>query len=159
MMTGLKASCDDLRRSADTLFDRQSLHDISVVSTLGLRESDVEALEALDSIERAEGEFSEKVQIELKGGYTKAQFKTFTPDGIDLPYIIEGRLPKKSGKAAVTRSYIIASEKNILTALRSLKKKAPRQGRSLMRQKRSLTIFRTACGMCATGTHSTAVRT
>ena len=33
MMSGLKASCDDLRISADDFFDKQNLFDIMVVST------------------------------------------------------------------------------------------------------------------------------
>ncbi|MDO4983190.1 MAG: hypothetical protein Q4E35_06505 [Eubacteriales bacterium] len=113
MMTGLKASCDDLRASADAFFDAQSLHDISVVSTLGLKDADIEALAALDNIECAEGEFSEKVQLDLKDGFTEALFRTFTPDGIDRPYVIEGRLPEKLGETAVTNSYMTVSGKRI----------------------------------------------
>ena len=37
MMSGLKASCDDLRYSADEFYDQQNLFDIMVVSTLGLQ--------------------------------------------------------------------------------------------------------------------------
>ena len=113
MMTGLKASCDDLRHSADALFDAQTLHDISVVSTLGLKDADADALTALESIEKAQGCFSKNVQIELNDGFTEAKFSTFTAGGIDEPYVLEGKLPEKAGEAAVTLSYLKASGKKI----------------------------------------------
>lgn len=50
MMCGLKASCDDLRYSADQFFDEQNLFDIRILSTLGLTDEDVKALESLDEI-------------------------------------------------------------------------------------------------------------
>ena len=35
MVTGLRASCFDLRQSADAFFDSQHLYDLSIQSTLG----------------------------------------------------------------------------------------------------------------------------
>ena len=43
MVTGLRASCFDLRNSTDTFFDSQQLYDLSVQSTLGLTEADIDA--------------------------------------------------------------------------------------------------------------------
>ena len=51
MMAGLKASCDDLRFSADDFYDKQNLFDIMVVSTMGLTEEDVEVLAEIEGIE------------------------------------------------------------------------------------------------------------
>ena len=49
MMCGLRASCVDLRYSADAFFDEQKLFDIRVVSTLGISENDLTALEKVDA--------------------------------------------------------------------------------------------------------------
>ena len=46
MFSGLQASCQDLRISADQFFDAQKLHDLMVRSTLGLTDEDVERLQA-----------------------------------------------------------------------------------------------------------------
>ena len=43
MLVGLKAACDDLRFTADSYYDSQRLFDISIQSTLGLDEGDIEA--------------------------------------------------------------------------------------------------------------------
>ncbi len=56
---GLRAACMDLRYSADQFYDRQGLYDISVVSTLGLTEKDVDALKALDGVADAVSVYSE----------------------------------------------------------------------------------------------------
>ena len=65
MLTGLWAACMDLRYSADQFFDRQGLYDISVVSTLGLTEKDVDALKALDGVMDAVGVYSETVHAKV----------------------------------------------------------------------------------------------
>ena len=64
MLTGLRAACMDLRYSADQFYDRQGLYDISVVSTLGLTEKDVDALKALDGVADAVGVYSETVHAQ-----------------------------------------------------------------------------------------------
>ncbi len=106
MMTGLRASCDDLRTSADRLFDSQRLHDLSVVSTLGLTDADVQALQALPGILQAEGVYTEKVQLVTPGGTVEAQISTFTPEGLDVPYVTEGRLPENAFEVAVSRDFL-----------------------------------------------------
>ena len=54
MFSSLQAACGDLRKSADRFFDQQHLYDLSVVSTLGLTQEDVDALEKLEEVEVAE---------------------------------------------------------------------------------------------------------
>ena len=65
MLTGLRAACMDLRYSADQFYDRQGLYDISVVSTLGLTEKDVDALKTLDGVADAVGVYSETVHAKV----------------------------------------------------------------------------------------------
>lgn len=63
MFSGLKAACVDLRQSADRYFDAQNLHDIEILSTLGLTQEDVEALGALDGVKSAVGTMQEDVPV------------------------------------------------------------------------------------------------
>lgn len=106
MVTGLKAACDDLRISANDIFFKQNLHDITVLSTLGLTESDVRALSALDCISFAEGTYSKKIRVDNGLGYSNAIIKTFTKKGIDSPYVTFGRLPKTTNEIAVSQAYM-----------------------------------------------------
>ena len=46
-LAGLRATAPDMKLSADRYFDQQALMDMRVVSTLGLTEEDVAALERI----------------------------------------------------------------------------------------------------------------
>lgn len=113
VMTGLAAGCQDLRQSGDYFFDEQKLFDISIQSTLGLTEEDVEALCTLDGVETAEGAFSEIVHTK-KGDINKtAEVKMLVEDGLNLPYVVEGALPQNADEIAVTKNYIAETGKQI----------------------------------------------
>lgn len=47
-----------MRYSGDAYFDRKNLMDLQVISTMGLTDEDVEAIEKLDGIEKAEAGYS-----------------------------------------------------------------------------------------------------
>lgn len=102
MFSGLKASCVDLRHSADNFLDEQNLYDINVVSTLGLTEQDVEALAALDGVEYAEGVYSETVHMQIGEGNCSVALKTLSESGMNEPYLLEGELPQHAQDVAVT---------------------------------------------------------
>ena len=106
MMSGLKASCDDLRLSADDFYDKQNLFDIMVVSTLGLTEDDVEALSLIAAIEAVEGAYSEDVYVSVKGQTKQATVNVISQKDINVPYILEGEMPLRADEIAVTQNYM-----------------------------------------------------
>lgn len=113
VMTGLSAGCMDLRVSADRFFDEQRLFDVTVQSTLGLTEDDVEVLATLDGVEAAEGTFTEIVHTK-KGDVNKtAEVKIIKEDGLNIPYLVEGTLPQSAAEIAVTKNYIAETGKKI----------------------------------------------
>lgn len=109
MMSGLKASCDDLRYSADEFYDQQNLFDIMVVSTLGLTEEDVEALAKIDGIEAVEGAYSETVYTNVKGQTKQATVNVISQKDINVPYILEGEMPLRSDEIVVTQKFMLES--------------------------------------------------
>lgn len=113
VMTGLAAGCRDLRMSADRFYDEQELFDISIQSTLGLTEEDIDALLALDGVEKAEGSFSEIVHTK-KGDVNKtAEVKVLKTDGLNVPYVVDGILPQNADEIVVTKNYIAETGKQI----------------------------------------------
>ncbi|PWG59855.1 ABC transporter permease [Bifidobacterium catulorum] len=106
MATGLKAACVDLRRSADAFFDAQNLHDIAVVSTLGLTDADLSAMGGVEGVHRAAGGYSEQVSIEMDGATSKADVSSLDGSGMNMPYVIDGRLPVDDSEVAVTAPYL-----------------------------------------------------
>ena len=112
MMTGLQAACNDLRYSADALYDEQRLFDISISSTLGLDEDDVRALRELKDVSAAEGEYSQNVYTDIDGGLEEAEIHTLGKE-LNIPYVVEGRLPEAADEIAVTGSYLQAAGKTV----------------------------------------------
>ncbi len=106
MLTGLRASCVDLRNSADAFFDEQQLFDIRVQSTLGLTEEDVDALAALNGVEKVEGGYVETAYTTVGSVSEKVDVKALSPSGMNEPLVMEGRLPQSADEIAVTQRYL-----------------------------------------------------
>lgn len=113
MLVGLTIACRDLRLSADKFFDQQRLYDASVQSTLGLTEDDVNALAALDSVEEAEGSWSETAYTTIDGAHASVSVNAFETGGMNQPYLEEGHLPENADEVAVTRDYLDATGKRV----------------------------------------------
>ncbi len=109
MFSGLKAGCVDLRYSADRFYDNQRLFDLCIMSTLGLTKEDLEVLRGLEEVEYAEGVYSENVNISANGNDLSAALKTYYPDGLNQPYVVEGHLPKEPFEAAITEKFAKAA--------------------------------------------------
>ncbi len=62
---GLRMTAPDMDMSADEYYDATDLMDIRVVSTLGLTDRDIDALRALDGVERVFGEYETDVMVTL----------------------------------------------------------------------------------------------
>lgn len=113
MMTGIEAGCRDLKISADNFYDSQDLFDISVMSTLGLTEDDVLEIQTMEGIEKAEGSFSEIVHTKNGEINKTAEVKIFRENGLNIPYILEGRLPASAKEVAVSENYLKETGKAI----------------------------------------------
>lgn len=113
MMCGLRASCEDLRYSADRFFDEQNLFDIRVLSTLGLTQEDVDALGELTEIASAEGGYNETIYTKIDGIQKSMDLRTLSENGFNVPYIIEGKLPQEEHEIVVTENYRNQSGKDI----------------------------------------------
>jgi len=106
MFSGLKASCVDLRKSADAFFDESNLHDIQILSTLGLTDEDVSVLSKLDGVKLAEGGYNETVtaregDVEINVNITK-----ISDHDLDKACLLEGRMPENKGETAVTNKLL-----------------------------------------------------
>lgn len=105
MFSALKVACEDLKQSADAFLDEQNLFDIQVVSTLGMTDADVDALQTLEEVEQAEGVYSETVNIKMGEKNRSVSLKTLSETGMNRPYLLEGELPQKPDEIAVTSGF------------------------------------------------------
>ncbi len=113
MLTGIYAACQDMYYSADKFFDRQNLFDIRIVSTLGLSQEDIDALEKVEGVKLAEGGYSKTVNTYVDGISRSAEMTVLSENGMNIPYLLEGKLPMNPGEIAVTQKYIDTSGKSV----------------------------------------------
>ncbi len=113
MLTGLSIACLDLRESAEALYERQHLYDISVQSTLGLTQDDVDELAGIEGVAAAEGGYEIETYTEVDGIRSTVMLKTLLSSGINEPYVVEGSLPDAPNEIAVTENYLHAANKSI----------------------------------------------
>ena len=113
MLVGLKAACDDLRLTADSYYDDQNLFDISVQSTLGLTQGDIDALANLDDVDAAEGSYTETAYTQVDGSSEKVDLKALSGRGFNQPQVVEGELPQAADEVAVTTKYADAAGKGV----------------------------------------------
>ena len=109
MVCGLRASCVDLRTSADAFFAEQGLYDARVQSTLGLTEEDVSAICALDSVAQAEGTWEETTYTPLGQKRASVGVKALSQCGFNMPKVLQGTLPTSENEIAVTENYLADS--------------------------------------------------
>jgi len=105
MMCGLRASCVDLRYSADAFFDEQKLFDIRVVSTLGISDNDLTALEKVEGVAEVEGGYSETVYTLRDGVRESIEVRTLSEKSFNQPYLVEGKLPEKENEIIITKYF------------------------------------------------------
>lgn len=95
--SGIRASEPDMELSADKFYDENSYMDIRVLSTLGLTDEDVEALEEVDGVEAVVPSYTMDVLNQRADGvYTLKVFSI--SDKLNKITPIKGRLPEKSGE-------------------------------------------------------------
>lgn len=98
--SGIRSSEPSMRMSGDHFFDRTDLMDVKVVSTLGLTDADVKAIEAVDGIGAAEGGYSKDVLCMLDGSEAVVHLMSMQQQFNELQ-VKEGRKPEKAGECLV----------------------------------------------------------
>lgn len=102
--SGLVASSPDMLNSLDKYTDTSNMFDISIVSTLGLTDSDLNELNKIDGVDRAYG-------IQTKDTFAKFNNKESIckvieyNENINKPVVIAGRLPENINECLLDAGY------------------------------------------------------
>ncbi|TPF86269.1 hypothetical protein BW13_05550 [Bifidobacterium sp. UTCIF-37] len=113
MMGALSSISNDLRAGMDEFLDTTSMHDLSIVSTLGLDDDDIAALRDVDGVSAVAGVRSSNAYTKIDDRQASATVTALNDRHIDEPYLTEGRLPKAAHEIAVTSQYLTDSGKRI----------------------------------------------
>ena len=109
VMTGIYAGCRDTFRAANRFYDAQRLRDIQVLSTYGLTDDDVAALKQVRGVDVVQPERSQSVEADVKGTDKTVTINEIGVNGLDQPYLQDGRIPSKAGEVAVTKKFLADS--------------------------------------------------
>ena len=63
---GIRATSPDMVDTIDKYFKDQNVYDIQVLSTLGLKDSDIEALKKIENVEEVYGTYSQDAEINIE---------------------------------------------------------------------------------------------
>lgn len=105
---GIRSSEPDMRYSGDAYFDRKNLMDLQVISTMGLTDDDVEAIEKLDGIEKAEAGYSVDALCTEGDNQIVMHVMSLLPS-MNQVQVENGRLPEKSDECVVDADFLSKS--------------------------------------------------
>ena len=106
VLTGIYAGCRDAFLAAGRFYDQQGLHDLQVLSTYGLTGDDAAALRRIDGVQTVQPERSQTVTTLVDGTKKTVTMQEIGTEGLDQPYIRQGKLPNKAGEVAVTQQFL-----------------------------------------------------
>lgn len=112
LFVGIRATKPDMILSGDAYVDENKLMDIKVVSTYGLTEEDMAAIEKLPAIETVEGAYSVDVLCEA-GENMKVLHLMSRTENMNSVTVTKGRLPKKATECLVDEDFLETSEYEI----------------------------------------------
>lgn len=104
--SGIRASEPSMRISGDAYFDKEHLMDVKVMSTLGLTDEDVEAIEDVDGIELAEGSYSMDALCETDETEQVVHVMAMQ-DAFNDVQVSEGRLPEGEGECLIDEEFAL----------------------------------------------------
>lgn len=101
--SGVRATCNDMKTSADEYYDRQNLFDLRAVSTFGLTDDDKEAIEGAMP-DDCSVYTSKYTDLAVHRGDKEFLTRVFSalPDGINTPVIYEGRDIENAGECLIS---------------------------------------------------------
>ncbi|WP_165500292.1 ABC transporter permease [Bifidobacterium longum] len=106
VLTGIYAGCRDAFLAAGRFYNQQGLHDLQVLSTYGLTDDDAAALRRIDGVQTVQPERSQTVTTLVDGTKKTVTMQEIGTEGLDQPYIRQGKLPNKAGEVAVTQQFL-----------------------------------------------------
>lgn len=107
---GLQSSAAAILKQADRYFKDNRLETFEITCANGITEEDIEAVRGWEDVESAEGGYVSTAVLHTEGENILVQTRSLCED-MNLPVIMEGRLPQSAGEAAIEEK--LAEEKEI----------------------------------------------
>ena len=103
VFVGIKMASLDMMKSVDKYYDDTNLYDIKVISTLGLTNDDIYAIEKIDGIKKVYGSYSKDVIASTKDDELVLKVIGIN-DEVNKIEILEGRMPKNNDEVIIEKA-------------------------------------------------------
>lgn len=104
-LVGLLSTTPDMKASMDAWYDKQSMYDFNIKSTMGLTEGDVSAVSAVSSVSRVSpAKVTDALMSTSDGDLLTARLygmELSAKDGINTLTLLEGRLPQSPDECVI----------------------------------------------------------
>jgi len=114
---GIRATEPDMILSADKYYKQNNLSDFRIVAPLGFKEEDIQNVRKTDGVDTVQEGYSkdlflsadeENTAVVRVYSYNRKYYKD--GNGLNVPVVIDGRMPEKSGEIAVDHGAGISHE-------------------------------------------------
>jgi len=109
---GLESSSTSMINSLDRYLDEGDTYDLKIISTLGLTDADVNALQKINGVKNVEGSYSEDVLIELENEEYVLNISSLTTE-LNKLELLEGRLPINDNEIVVENNLLKTNKMKI----------------------------------------------
>lgn len=106
--SGIKATMPDMIDAAEKYFEQTNLMDVKLMSTIGVRSEDVEAIKKSDIVKGVMAGYSKDVYYSYKNRNVVLKFMSYndklddsSPNKLNKPVLIQGRYPEKEGECLI----------------------------------------------------------
>lgn len=108
---GLRATSPDMVDTIDKFYKSQNVYDIQVISTLGLTDDDIQALEKVENVENVYGTYSKDGVIALED--KEVVSKILCISDVNKPILVEGNMPQHIDECVVEENFLKQNNKKI----------------------------------------------
>lgn len=111
--TGIRAAAPDMRATADNYLDQQNFMDLRLVSTLGLRETDLARIEALDLIDSVMPALTADVYLLTNDDTPVVRIHDLLDADqaiLNKPLLISGRWPESENEVVVDEELLVRGD-------------------------------------------------
>ena len=109
---GVKATCPDMKLTADKYFDDYNLMDIRLVSTIGFNNDDIKEIKKTSYVDKIMPSYSIDAMVNVDNRDLVLKVLSL-PDEINKVKLIAGRLPQNPGECVAEKGKIVSSGMSI----------------------------------------------
>lgn len=108
---GIKTTSPDMVDTINEFYKQQNVYDVQILSTMGLTNMDIDEINKIEGVENTKGtyEIDGKIDIDNK----EIIVKSLCVDDINVPNLIDGKLPENKNECVVEKSFLEYNNKKI----------------------------------------------